>query len=97
MAINKDIGDKILAFRTAKKVETEDLAKKTGLSVQQLNLIESGVSIPSLGVLIRITRSLGIRLGTLLDDTIKEGPAIVRANEHQTTISFSTKSCLSLS
>ena len=43
-----------------------------------------------MGVLIRITRSLGIRLGTLLDDTIKEGPAIVRSNEHQSTISFST-------
>ena len=26
----------------------------------------------------------------MLDDTIKEGPAIVRANEHQSTLSFST-------
>jgi quercetin dioxygenase-like cupin family protein len=40
--------------------------------------------------LIRITRALGIRIGTLLDDTIKEGPAIVRANEHKSTLSFST-------
>jgi transcriptional regulator with XRE-family HTH domain len=90
MATNQLIGSKISALRLLKKIETEDLAQKTGLSVKQLNSIESGTSIPSLGVLIRITRALGIRIGTLLDDTIKEGPAIVRANEHRSTLSFST-------
>jgi transcriptional regulator with XRE-family HTH domain len=90
MAINQHIGEKISAFRKLKKIDSETLAKKAGLSVKQLELIESGESIPSLGVLIRITRPLGIRIGTLLDDTVKEGPAIVRANEHQSTLSFST-------
>jgi transcriptional regulator with XRE-family HTH domain len=90
MAINQLIGEKISALRVLKKIESADLANKAGLSLQQLNMIESGKSIPSLGVLIRITRSLGIRIGTLLDDTIKEGPAIVRASEHQSTLSFST-------
>ena len=90
MAINHFIGEKISTLRTLKKIDLEALANKTGLSVKQLNLIESGVSIPSLGVLIRITRALGTRMGTLLDDTVKEGPAIVRANEHQSTLSFST-------
>ena len=90
MAINQLIGKKISTLRTLKKIETGDLANKTGLSVQQLNSIESGTSIPSLGVLIRITRALGIRIGTLLDDTIKEGPSIIRSNEHRSTLSFST-------
>lgn len=90
MAINQFIGEKISTLRTLKKVSIEDLAVKTGLSVRQLNLIESGVSIPSLGVLIKITRALGIRIGTLLDDTVKEGPAVVRSGEHQFTLSFST-------
>ena len=90
MAINQLIGKKITTLRTLKKIETEDLAHKTGLSVKQLNSIESGISIPSLGVLIRITRALGIRIGTLLDDTIKEGPSIIRANEHRSALSFST-------
>ncbi len=90
MAINQLIGEKISTLRVLKKIEKEDLANKAGLSVKQLDFIESGVSIPSLGVLIRITRSMGIRIGTLLDDTVKEGPAIVRANEHKSTLSFST-------
>ena len=33
---------------------------------------------------------MGIRIGTLLDDSIKEGPAIIRADEHRSTLSFST-------
>jgi transcriptional regulator with XRE-family HTH domain len=90
MATNQVIGKKISALRLLKKIETADLANKTKLSLKQLTLIESGTSIPSLGVLIRITRALGIRIGTLLDDTIKEGPAIVRATEHKSTLSFST-------
>jgi transcriptional regulator with XRE-family HTH domain len=84
------IGEKISSLRTFKKVEVEDLAKKAGLSVKQLNLIESGKSIPSLGVLIKITRALGVRLGTILDDTVKEGPAVVRSSEYKTSSSFST-------
>lgn len=90
MAINRVIGEKISTLRTLKKIGTEDLAQKAGLSVKQLGLIESGESIPSLGVLIRITRAMGIRMGTLLDDKVKEGPAIIRANERQSTLSFST-------
>jgi len=90
MQTNHPIGDKIAALRTLKKVELQDLADRTGLSVDQLKLIETGVSIPSLGVLIRISRALGIRIGTVLDDTIKEGPAIVRAKDRRTAQSFST-------
>lgn len=90
MAMNQQIGEKISIIRANKKIEIEDLSVKTGLSPDQLLLIESGGSIPSLGVLIKITRALGTRLGTLLDDTHKEGPSVVRDSEHQSTVSFST-------
>jgi transcriptional regulator with XRE-family HTH domain len=90
MGINQIIGKKISTLRILKKITIENLAIKAGLSVNQLNSIETGDSIPSLGVLIRVTRAMGIRIGTLLDDTVKEGPAIVRADEHQSTLSFST-------
>jgi transcriptional regulator with XRE-family HTH domain len=90
MAHNQLIGKKISTLRELKKIAAEDLAAKAGLSVKQLSSIESGASIPSLGVLIRVTRAMGIRIGTLLDDSIKEGPSIIRAEEHRTTLSFST-------
>jgi len=84
------IGNKIAMLRNLKKIEIGDLAVRSGLSEKQLSLIESDISIPSLGVLIRISRALGIRIGTLLDDTVKEGPAIMRAKERSSARSFST-------
>jgi len=90
MKSNNSIGEKISMLRKLKKIQPHDLATRAGLSVGQLDHIESGVSIPSLGVLIRISRALGIRIGTLLDDTVKEGPAIVRAKDWHLAYSFST-------
>jgi transcriptional regulator with XRE-family HTH domain len=84
------IGEKIGTLRNLKKLELTDLANRSGLSVNQLELIETGRSIPSLGVLIRISRALGIRIGTLLDDTVKEGPAVMREKDRQQAYSFST-------
>lgn len=90
MQDNHNIGSRIAALRTLKKIEVQDFANRTGLSVDQLERIENGQSIPSLGVLIRVTRALGVRLGTLLDDKEKEGPAIVREREYMKSFSFST-------
>jgi transcriptional regulator with XRE-family HTH domain len=90
MKANNPIGGKIATLRNLKKIESQDLAARSGLSAKQLTLIENGTSIPSLGVLIRISRALGIRIGTLLDDTVKEGPAIVRAKDWHLAYSFST-------
>jgi transcriptional regulator with XRE-family HTH domain len=84
------IGGKIEMLRNLKKMEIQDLAQRSDLSMSQMTLIESGASLPSLGVLIRIARALGIRLGTLLDDTTKDGPAIVRSGERNNAQSFST-------
>ncbi len=81
MHSNNHIGEKIAMLRNLKKMESSDLANRAGLSLNQLELIEKDQSIPSLGVLIRISRALGIRIGTLLDDTVKEGPAVMRAKD----------------
>ncbi|HLN19511.1 MAG TPA: XRE family transcriptional regulator [Bacteroidales bacterium] len=90
MTKNQIIGEKISSLRSIKNIPVPDLAKKSGLSEKQYELIEKGESIPSLGVLIRITRALGVRMGTLLDDNDKEGPAVVREKEKNSSVSFST-------
>ena len=90
MAINKLIGEKVSTLRSLKNIEADELAVMAGLSVRQLDHIESGKLIPSLGVLIRISRALGVRLGTLLDDTNREGPVVMRSDEYKSSLSFST-------
>ncbi|MBN2745036.1 XRE family transcriptional regulator [Breznakibacter xylanolyticus] len=91
MKIDQQIGKKIAILRDIKKIELPQLAALTGLNPTQIEEIESGISLPSLGVLIRITRAMGIRLGTLLDDNAKAGPAITRKEDiSNATDSFST-------
>lgn len=91
MQTSHSIGEKIVALRNLKKIDQADLAVRSALSTDQLNLIETGVSIPSLGVLIRISRALGVRIGTLLDETAKEGPAVMRMGDRKSAYSFSTR------
>lgn len=57
----------------------EQLAEKSKLSLEQINLILDRDSFPSLAPLIKITRALGVRLGTLLDDSNVVGPVVQRA------------------
>lgn len=90
MSFNKIIGEKITSLRTQKNITKAELAARSNLSEQQIEIIEQGISIPTLGVLVRITRSLGVRIGTLLDDSDKPGPAIMRTDEKISSVSFST-------
>lgn len=84
------IGEKIKSLRTAKEISIEELAERSGLVVEQIRRIEENIDIPSLAPLIKIARTLGVRLGTFLDDQINEtGAVICRHGEEDDTISFS--------
>jgi transcriptional regulator with XRE-family HTH domain len=87
----KKIGIKIKEFREFRKIEREDLALHANLDIAQLEQIEEKGIVPSLGHLIIISRALGVRLGTFLDDQEKIGPAVVKAGEEKSSLSFSTK------
>ncbi|TAJ15377.1 XRE family transcriptional regulator [Marinilabiliaceae bacterium JC017] len=83
------IGKKINKLRSLKNISHIDLSERTNLSEEQINLIESDETHPSLGVLVRIARVLGVRLGTFLDDQDKLGPCIMRAGSAGKSISLS--------
>ncbi len=87
----KALGKKIRDFREFRQVSMEDLALKANLDKNQLEKIEEKGVIPSLGHLIKISRALGVRIGTFLDDQDHVGPVIVKAGEEQSSLSFSTK------
>lgn len=84
------IGEKIQSLRTIKEISREELADRTGLSIEQIARIEENIDIPSLAPLIKIARALGVRLGTFLDDQPEEAGAIIcRKGDADDTISFS--------
>jgi transcriptional regulator with XRE-family HTH domain len=91
MKNQKKIGKKIKDFREFRAISREELAFKANLDESQLELIEEKGSVPSLGHLIKISRALGVRIGTFLDDQDKIGPALVRNGEEQAGFSFSTR------
>ena len=85
------LGSKIKDYRGFKQISRSELAQKANLDESQLQSIEEKGIVPSLGHLIKITRALGVRIGTFLDDQDQIGPVVVRAGSGDSSISFSTK------
>lgn len=91
MKSRSNLGIKIKEFREFKKISASELALKANLDERQLQNIEEKGIVPSLGHLIKITRALGVRIGTFLDDQDQIGPVVVRAGSADSAFSFSTK------
>jgi quercetin dioxygenase-like cupin family protein/DNA-binding XRE family transcriptional regulator len=85
------LGSKIKDYRGFKQISRSELAQKANLDESQLQGIEEKGIVPSLGHLIKITRALGVRIGTFLDDQDQIGPVVVRAGSGDSSFSFSTK------
>ena len=85
MESNKIIGEKITNVREMKNISIEDMASRSGLSVEQIKRIEGNEDFPSLAPLIKIARVLGVRLGTFLDDQQELGPVICRKESRENT------------
>ncbi len=88
------LGERIQAIRENKELSIAEVASRIKLEESQLSDIEKGTFIPSLGVLIKISRTLGVRLGTFLDDEKKDGPIITRDGKAAAAASFSSSSTL---
>ena len=89
MADRHSLGEKVRSVRESRSLSTAQLAERADLAPELVAQIESGALIPSLSPLIRIARSLGVRLGTFLDDQEQIGPVISRVGEHETVVRFS--------
>jgi transcriptional regulator with XRE-family HTH domain len=81
------IGERKFAQRIKKLrknlgLSIEELAGRTGLDAQYLEALEHGKVDPSLGPLLKVSRGLGTRLGTLIDDEFGSDVCVCRAAEH---------------
>ena len=74
MADENRIGTKITTLRESLGLSQEELAERADCDVVVIEQLEDGELAPSLAPLIKITRALGCRLGTLLDDETEIGP-----------------------
>ena len=89
MDTNKIVGEKIKSLREEKGLSREELARQTGIGIEQIERIENDIDLPSLAPLIKIARVLGVRLGTFLDEQQENGPVVCRKDEVMNSIEFS--------
>lgn len=75
------VGRKIATVRESLNVSIDQLAERSGCDCHLIQQIEGGERLPSLAPLIKITRALGVRLGTMLDDAGGLGPVVTRREQ----------------
>lgn len=64
--MTQKFGQRVRKFRKQKGLTQEKLAERTGIDYSYLNLIENGKRNPSLKVMAKLSRILGVRLEDLL-------------------------------
>ena len=81
MSKESSVGKRIRTYREKLDMSVYDLAQKSGIDEKVINSIEKGQVLPALGVLTKLSRALGQRLGTFMDDQFKPDPIITRAKD----------------
>jgi len=75
------LGSRIRTYRERSGITREELAERTGLEVDFIKDVEDGSRYPAMGMLIKLSRALGKRLGTFTDDIAVKDPLITRLSE----------------
>jgi len=91
MENKNSLGKKVQLFREMRNLSLEEVSKRSGLCVDEIEKIENGDLIPSLTPLIKIARVLGTRLGSFLDDDENLGPVVTRKETHTSITRFSNR------
>lgn len=81
MSDTNKLGHKIATLREAHHLSQQDLADRCSCDVETIVGLEDGELPASLAPLIKITRALGVRLGTLMDDDEQLGPAYIDSKQ----------------
>lgn len=66
--MNENIGERIRKLREAQDLNLEQVAKMTGIPAERLGAFESGEEVPSIGMVIKVSRVLGSRMGHILHE-----------------------------
>lgn len=85
--MSENIPSKIKQLREAAGLSLEELAQAAGIEVRLLEQIERGEVSPSISILIKLARRMGVRLGTILDGIEGCAPAVTGRNRLQPTVS----------
>lgn len=80
------IGKRVKTYRNNLELSVEDLAERANLPVTLVNDIEGGKVSPAIGVMVKLSRALGQRVGTFMDDQAAKDPVIIRSTEREESV-----------
>jgi len=83
MSKTDKLGKRVKMYREKLGLTAEELSTNSGLSLHLINDIENGEAYPPIGSIIKLSRALGQRVGTFMDDQFIKDPLIVRSNERE--------------
>jgi transcriptional regulator with XRE-family HTH domain len=75
------VGERLASFRKRRDLTLGELSARSGVLEAEIAAIEASNVSPSIAPLVKLSRVLGVRLGTFLDDEGGEGPVVSRAGE----------------
>ena len=84
MAGEGKLGERIRTYRERLEMTVDALKQQSGVDADVIRAIEAGDVYPVLGVALKLSRALGQRLGTFMDDQYRPDPIITRAGERAT-------------
>jgi XRE family transcriptional regulator, regulator of sulfur utilization len=67
MSINEVVGTQVRHLRKTQGMTQEELAEKSGLSVDYIGKIERGTTSPTVESMEQVARGLGVRIANLFD------------------------------
>ena len=72
------LGKRVAKYREGLGLTQEQLATNSGLDLGYLKDVEEGRVYPPIGTIIRLSRALGQRVGTFMDDQFQPDPIVVK-------------------
>ena len=86
MSDSTKIGKRIQTYREKLELSVEELATRSSIPVALVKDFEDGNVSPSIGIMVKLSRALGQRVGTFLDDQVQKDPIITRRAEREESI-----------
>ncbi len=79
--MTENIGYKLRRQREDNGLSVSELSSASGIHPSIVELIEKGELVPSVATLVKLSRALGVRLGTFLDGMESSEPALTQSGD----------------
>lgn len=89
-----DVGSKIKTIRKKKNMSIASLASQSGISAGMISQIENRKVVPSITVMWKIAKTLGVNIGYFFDETIDQLPNPVVRKDERKKILIGKSKCL---